>query len=128
MVERIEYRDRSQKLEQSLGIPVNVINATGGSGVTGYTRGAQARPDGYTLTMVTVELNMLHWRGLTSVTYEDFQPLHLLNRDSAALFVRQESEIENLDQLREEITASPEESKPVELLSGGFGMLRWPVS
>ena len=27
-------------LEQELGVPVNVVNATGGSGVTGHTRGA----------------------------------------------------------------------------------------
>jgi len=40
-------------------VPVNVINATGGAGVTGHTRGALARPDGYTITMVTVEINML---------------------------------------------------------------------
>ena len=113
-------RQVAKQLEQSLGIPVNVINATGGSGVTGHTRGAQARPDGYTLTMVTVELNMLHWRGLTSVTYENFQPLHLLNRDSAALFVRQESEIENLDQLRDEITASPGRIKASGTAFGGI--------
>ena len=100
-------RQVAVQLEEVLGVPVNVINATGGSGVTGHTRGAQTRPDGYTLTMVTVELNMLHWRGLTSVTYKDFQPLHLLNRDSAALFVRADSRIESLDQLRDEIKQRP---------------------
>ncbi len=33
-------------LEQDLGVPVNVVNATGGDGVTGHSRGALARPDG----------------------------------------------------------------------------------
>ncbi|MEC8474713.1 MAG: tripartite tricarboxylate transporter substrate-binding protein [Planctomycetota bacterium] len=113
-------RQFAKQLEQSLGIPVNVINATGGSGVTGHTRGAQARPDGYTLTMVTVELNMLHWRGLTSVTYENFQPLHLINRDSAALFVRQESEIQNLDQLRDAIASNPGRIKASGTAFGGI--------
>jgi tripartite-type tricarboxylate transporter receptor subunit TctC len=100
-------RQVAHQLEGVLGVPVNVINATGGSGVTGHTRGAQARADGYTLTMVTVELNMLHWRGLTSVDYQDFQPLHLLNRDSAALFVLGDSPLETLDQLRDAIVESP---------------------
>ncbi|MDA9778700.1 tripartite tricarboxylate transporter substrate-binding protein [Rubripirellula sp.] len=100
-------RQVAHQLEGVLGVPVNVINATGGSGVTGHTRGAQSRADGYTLTMVTVELNMLHWRGLTSVDYQDFQPLHLLNRDSAALFVLGDSPLETLDQLRDAIVESP---------------------
>ena len=60
-------RQVAAQLEKNLGVPVNVINATGGSGVTGHTRCARARPDGYTLTMVTGEVNMVHWCGLASV-------------------------------------------------------------
>ena len=113
-------RQVAAQLEGALGVPVNVINATGGSGVTGHTRGAQARNDGYTLTMVTVELNMLHWRGLTSVTYKDFHPLHLLNRDSAALFVRADSSIASLDQLRDEIAQRPGKLKASGTAFGGI--------
>ena len=47
-------RQAAMLLEQELGVPVNVINATGGAGVTGHQRGALARPDGYTLTMATI--------------------------------------------------------------------------
>ncbi len=60
-------------LEQELGVPVNVINATGGKGVTGHRRGLRARPDGYTITMITLELNTMHWSGLTRLTYERVQ-------------------------------------------------------
>lgn len=75
-------------LELELGVPVNVINATGGAGVTGHSRGAGARPDGYTLTLMTVELNMLHWQDLTEISWTDFAPLALINKDPAAIFVR----------------------------------------
>jgi len=92
-------RQVAAQLERELGVPVNVVNATGGSGVTGHTRGALARPDGYTITMLTVELNMLHWRGLTTLTPADFAPLLLLNCDSAALFVRSDSPHRTLDDL-----------------------------
>jgi hypothetical protein len=34
---------------------------------------------------------MLHWRGLTEVTWESFTPLLMLNRDAAALLVRADS-------------------------------------
>lgn len=77
-------------LEHELGVPVNVVNATGGAGVTGHSRGAGAVADGYTVTMMTVELNMLHWRELTDISWDDFTPVALLNRDAAALFVRTE--------------------------------------
>lgn len=113
-------RQVAYQLEQVLGVPVNVINATGGSGVTGHTRGSQARPDGYTLAMVTVELNMLHWRGLTSVNYQDFQPLHLLNRDSAALFVKEDSPYKSLDELRNAIRSEPGKLKSSGTAFGGI--------
>ena len=47
-------------LEPELGVPVNVVNVTGGDGVTGHSRGALARPDGHTLTLFTVEIATLH--------------------------------------------------------------------
>ena len=100
-------REVAALLEDELQIPVNVINATGGSGVTGHTRGALARPDGYTLTMITVELNMLRWRGLTNIGYEDFDPLILVNRDAAALFVRTDAPWQSLAELERDIRAKP---------------------
>mgnify|MGYP006272295093 FL=1 len=113
-------RQIAAQLERELGVPVNVINATGGGGVTGHTRGAQARPDGYTLTLITAELTMLHWRGLTNVTYEDFQPLTLVNRDNAALFVREEAPWGSLDDLEQAIREQPGELRASGTAFGGI--------
>jgi tripartite-type tricarboxylate transporter receptor subunit TctC len=107
-------------LEQDLGVNVNVINATGGQGVTGHSRGALARPDGYTMTMMTVELNMLHWRGLTDVTHESFVPLALFNRDAAALFVRADAKWQTLQELEGHIKTSPETLKASGTSQGGI--------
>lgn len=74
-------------LESELGSAVNVINATGGKGVTGHSRAMDARPDGYTIGMATLELNMMHWSGLTSLDVDACQPLMSVNEDYAALFV-----------------------------------------
>ena len=103
-------REVAMLLEEELGQPVNVLNATGGAGVTGHSRGARARPDGYTIMMMTVELNMLHWRGLTDITHRDFEPLALLNRDAAALFVRADAPWKDLKDLTAAIHASRAES------------------
>ena len=48
-------------LQEDLGVPFNVVNRTGGSGAIGHMAGAKAQPDGYTLTIITIELNMMHW-------------------------------------------------------------------
>ncbi|HBJ33182.1 MAG TPA: hypothetical protein DDZ51_00155 [Planctomycetaceae bacterium] len=113
-------RQMAVELEAELGVPVNVINATGGGGVTGHTRGAQARGDGYTLSMITVELSMLHWRGLTNLTHRDFAPLQLLNRDAAALFVRGDSQYQSLDDLRDAIADAPKRLKASGTAYGGI--------
>lgn len=95
-------------LEAELALPVIVINVPGGGGVTGHSRGARARPDGYTLTMLTVEINMLHWRRLTRISWQDFEPLALINRDPAALFVRSDDDrYDSLDALLRDVQQRP---------------------
>ena len=78
-------------LERDLGVPVNVVNRTGGSGVVGHSAIATAAPDGYTLGIITVEIGMMHWQGLTELTYKDYTPLALMNEDPAGLQVRAEA-------------------------------------
>lgn len=113
-------RQMAVLLERELGVAVNVVNATGGQGVTGHSRGARARPDGHTLTMMTVELNMLHWRGLTTVGPESFVPLALFNRDPAALFVRSDAPWRTLADLEAHIKDSPGALKASGSAQGGI--------
>jgi tripartite-type tricarboxylate transporter receptor subunit TctC len=113
-------REVAVLLEQELGVPVNVVNATGGAGVTGHTRGALARPDGYTLTMVTVEINMLRHRGLTNISYRDFEPVGMLNRDAAALFVRDDSQWQTLAELGQFVRENPGKLKASGTAEGGI--------
>src|SRR5262245_15417692 len=54
-------------LEKELKQPFNVVNRTGGSGVVGHSAIATAAPDGYTIGIITVELSMMHWQGLTEL-------------------------------------------------------------
>jgi tripartite-type tricarboxylate transporter receptor subunit TctC len=107
-------------LEQELKTPVSVINATGGAGVTGHTRGAIARPDGYTITMITVELSMMHWQGLTSISHQDFRPVVLLNRDAAALFVRAEAPWKSMSDLAAHVRSSASPLKSSGTARGGI--------
>jgi len=81
-------------LEGELGQPVNVVNRTGGSGVVGHSAIANAKPDGYTIGVATVEIGMMHWAGLTELTGADYTPIALYNYDAAGLIVSADSEWE----------------------------------
>ena len=58
-----------------------------------------AKPDGYTLAVVTVEVVILPHLNLFNRTYEDVTPIAQLNADPAALVVRSDSPINSLEDL-----------------------------
>lgn len=93
-------------LEKELGQPINVVNRTGGSGVVGHAAIAAAAPDGYTLGIITAEICMLHWQGLTEVTYRNFTPLGLMNNDPPGIQVASNSRYQDVRALAEAIKAS----------------------
>ena len=107
-------------MEKELGVPVSVVNRTGGSGVVGHSAIATAAPDGYTLGVVTVEIGMMHWQGLTDLTYEDYTPLALYNEDPAGLQVRSDSEWETAQAVLDAVKASPGEHKVSGTGQGGI--------
>ncbi len=107
-------------MEQKLGVPVNVVNRTGGSGVIGHSAIATATPDGYTLGVVTVEIGMMHWQGLTELSYKDYTPLVLYNADAAGLQVRANSKWQNAKDVLAAIKANPGEYKASGTGQGGI--------
>jgi tripartite-type tricarboxylate transporter receptor subunit TctC len=107
-------------LERELGQPVTVVNRTGGSGAVGHTAGATATPDGHTITMVTVELTMMHWMGLTPLTYHEFTPVALLNIDPAGVQVAATSEFKTLKQLLDYAKVNPGKLKASGTGKGGI--------
>ncbi|MCH4813795.1 tripartite tricarboxylate transporter substrate binding protein [Halomonas neptunia] len=94
-------------LQESLGTPVNVVNRTGGSGVVGHSAIANSAPDGYTIGIMTIEIDMMHWQGLTELTYEDYDILALVNSDPGGLMVSTESEYQDVESLLAAIKSEP---------------------
>ncbi|MBE3639959.1 tripartite tricarboxylate transporter substrate binding protein [Mangrovicoccus algicola] len=94
-------------MQEDLGVPVNVVNRTGGSGVVGHAAIANAKPDGYTLGLATVEIAMLHWQGLTDLTYQDYDILALVNQDPAGLMVAEDSPFDSAQALLDAVKADP---------------------
>lgn len=73
----------ADELSKKLGQPFTVVNRTGGGGAVGHAAGAYAAPDGYTLTLVTLEIATMHWMGLTDLTFEAFDYIAQVNEDPA---------------------------------------------
>ncbi len=93
--------------DKFLGVGVNVVNQTGGSGAVGHVAGATTRPDGYTVTMVTFELLTIPVMGLAPVKYTDFKPLMRLNSDAAAITVKADAPWKNLAEFLADARANP---------------------
>lgn len=74
--------------EKELGKTITVENKTGGSGAIGHAAIKNAKKDGYTLGMITFELNSLPQQGLIDFTYADYDPLIRVNADAATLTVK----------------------------------------
>jgi tripartite-type tricarboxylate transporter receptor subunit TctC len=100
-------RQIAHMLERDFKQPVNVVNRTGGSGVVGHQAIATAAPDGYTFGLITLEITLMHWAGLTDLTFEKFTPLGLVNQDYAAIHVKADAPYKNVKELFAHIKANP---------------------
>ncbi|MCC7275430.1 MAG: tripartite tricarboxylate transporter substrate binding protein [Alphaproteobacteria bacterium] len=107
-------------LERELGQPVNVVNRTGGSGVVGHTAIATAAPDGYTLGIMTVEINMMHWQGLTQLTWQSYTPVAIYNADPAGVQVAADAPYKTLKDLLDAVKANPGKLKASGTGQGGI--------
>jgi tripartite-type tricarboxylate transporter receptor subunit TctC len=110
-------------LEKELGQPINVINRTGGGGIVGHTEIAYAQPDGYTLGVITTELSMYHWTGVSPLNYSNYEAIALFNADPEAVFVRTDGP--DLDALLDKIRANPGQVKASGANLGGMAHLGW---
>ena len=107
-------------MEKEMGQPVNVVNRTGGNGVVGHSAIATAPADGYTLGMITVEISMMHWAGLTDLKPTNYTPLALMNIDPAAVTVRADSPYKTVNDLLAAIKANPGKFKASGTGQGGI--------
>ncbi len=108
------------QLEKELGQPVNVVNRTGGSGVVGHSAIASAQPDGYTIGMITVEITMMHWQGLTDLAPASYTPLALVNADPAGFTVKADSPYKSVKEVLDFARANPGKLKASGTGQGGI--------
>lgn len=77
---------------------VIIVNKPGASGSIGWQDVMAAKPDGYRLAIVTVELTTLAHMGIGKIHADDLQPIAQLNADQAAITVRTDSPFNTVEE------------------------------
>ena len=103
-----------------LGQSMIIINKTGAAGTIAAKEVANAKPDGYTLGIATVEVVMMHWVGLTELTYKDYTPIGLYNADPAGVQVAADSPWNSVADLVAAAKANPGKFKGSGTSQGGI--------
>ncbi|MDS9469747.1 tripartite tricarboxylate transporter substrate binding protein [Paracoccus sp. MBLB3053] len=115
----------AEGLEKRLGQPFNVVNRTGGGGLVGHSAIVEAKPDGYTLGVITIESAMYKSQGLPGVTPESFTYLGRFNADPIAVNVRADAPYADLGSLVEAVKADPGSLAASGANRGGLSHLAW---
>lgn len=100
-------RALAESMKNVLRQDVIVVNKTGGAGAVGMDEGMRARPDGYTLTMVTREVVILPILGQAPFKTQDFKYVGNVNADPEVVVVSSESPFKTIEDLISAMKAKP---------------------
>jgi tripartite-type tricarboxylate transporter receptor subunit TctC len=93
--------------EKELGVPVNVVNRTGGGGLTGHTFIATAAPDGYTLGVASPEIAFYKSLGVGDIMPDSFDLFSRLSLIPAGVTVRADAPYKTLGDFLKAVKESP---------------------
>lgn len=97
-----------------------VVNKAGASGGVGWAELVNAKPDGYKLGIITVEITMIPHMGLVKFTSDDVAPIARLNADPATIAVRGDSPYKTVEEL---LAAARRSTGTVRVGNAGSGSL-----
>jgi tripartite-type tricarboxylate transporter receptor subunit TctC len=72
------FRPLAPLLQKHLGQAVVIANVAGASGTVGAREAKGSPADGYTVYAVHDYIHLVHYAGLTDITYKDFEPICLV--------------------------------------------------
>lgn len=105
-------------LEAELKQPVNVVNRTGGGGLTGHTAIANAPPDGYTIGGASPEISFFKALGLGDLTPESFDLFSRVSLIPAGVTVKADSPYKTIADYLKAAKESPKGT----LMASGTGV------
>lgn len=108
----------SKYLEKELGQAVPVINMPGASGTVGLREASRRNNDGYTISQIHEGLLIAHYSGVTDLNWDDFDIVSMMTSDNSVIVVNADTGWETLDDMLEDVTASPGEYRMGVTLGG----------
>ena len=99
---------------------VVVYNNPGASGAIGLADVVNAKPDGYKIAMLFVEVTILPHLGITKITQDDFIPIARLNADPAAITVKADAPWNTIEEF---LAASKKPGNDVKVGNAGNGSI-----
>ena len=97
----------AESMKNVLKQDVVVVNKIGGAGAVGMNEGLRAKPDGYTVTMVTREVSSLPLLGQAPFKTLDFKYVGNVNSDPAVVTVSTDSPYKTIEDLMAAMKANP---------------------
>ena len=94
-------------LEAELKQPVNVVNRTGGGGVTGHTAIANAAPDGYSIGGVSPEISFFKTLGLGELTADSVDMFSRVSLIPAGVTVKADAPYKTIADFIKAVKESP---------------------
>ena len=99
---------------------ITVLNKPGASGAIGWQEVVSAKPDGYKLAVITVELTTLPHMNMAKFTHEDFVPIARLNADPAAITVKADAPWNTIEEF---LATSKKSSGEIRVGNAGNGSI-----
>src|SRR5215467_632563 len=101
-------RQLADGMSKSLGVPVPVVNRTGGGGAIGYTYVQQQRPDGYSIIWNSNSVSTNYHSGIMAFDYKAFDAVARASIETPAIAVRGDAPWKTLKELVDYAKANPD--------------------
>jgi tripartite-type tricarboxylate transporter receptor subunit TctC len=103
----VTARELAKGMEKALGVPVPVVNRTGGGGAIGYSFVQQQKPDGYSIIWNSNSISTTYHSGITSFDYKAFDAVARVSVETPAIAVRNDAPWKSLKELITFAQANP---------------------
>jgi tripartite-type tricarboxylate transporter receptor subunit TctC len=100
-------RELAKGMEKVLGVPVPIVNRTGGGGAIGYSYVQQQRPDGYSIIWNSNSVSTNYHAGIMAFDYKAFDAVARVSVETPAIAVRADAPWKNLKELVNFAKANP---------------------
>jgi tripartite-type tricarboxylate transporter receptor subunit TctC len=103
----VTARELAKGMEKALGVPVPVVNRTGGGGAIGYSFVQQQKPDGYSIIWNSNSVSTNYHSGIMAFDYKAFDAVARVSVETPALAVRADAPWKSLKELIDFAKANP---------------------